>query len=527
MDDQSQDIEDPQESLTINFKPSYVIVAIDTHSSMFKTRETDASGETHFFKDALTACFEIADSLLLATGSNSFNQFGVLLADEDHKASLIEVESNMLDSIKFLKEESGLSNAELKTKYERQSSLDVAAFFLLCKKKFKSIISAYYKRTIVFITNNDDPVDGDAQRKFTALNEAKTFEGNSINFEIVSMINDFDYTKFYNELFHLYSEPPTTDVICQDKHGIVEKLLPLIVFRYTKLRTRFYPFENDYGRHLNVMKMNFIRKARLLNNQKASVDGRMLKTVHVLRELGSNKPNPFKYRLRLGVGEEPLRFNEKDRYDIEGNDLPLGFHFQYVSDRQSEAGVVVNKTSILAYDPKEDLEFFQHFWQYCFDRNQVMVCIKKYRNPAPIRYVELIPKFANNQRLFLIKNIPFAGQCHPPKAVVLNPLPDFEVSVEKKDMVRLLIKGLSFDYSPKTFTNLSYAKKKAYVKSKLLDEPLEEVEDVFGNAAQSIDKEIGEVANRIKTLFNLPDSLPRGRKRKAPSALSKGKRTAK
>lgn len=77
-----------------------------------------------------------------------------------------------------MQKECTLTNDELKIKYERTSQIDLGKLFSLCKKKFKNINSVYYKRHLIFITNNDDPVSGDDHKKYVALNEAKTFEVN-------------------------------------------------------------------------------------------------------------------------------------------------------------------------------------------------------------------------------------------------------------------------------------------------------------------------------------------------------------
>ncbi|KAF7272789.1 hypothetical protein GWI33_014462 [Rhynchophorus ferrugineus] len=502
MADEDEYDEAPEESFTINFKPSFVIVIIDAHPSMFKTTKTADNSETHAFKDALTACYSIADSLIFSNRRTNYNQFGIILAAENDNINLIEIEGNLLDSIKILKEECSLSNEELKAKYERTSQIYLGKLFSLCKRKFKSINSVYYKRHLIYITNDDDPVSGDDHNKYVAINEAKTFEGNDIFFELITMRSDFDYTKFYNELFYSCSNIPPADIICPDKDGLEDKLKSIIVFRYTKLRTRFYPFSNEYSKYLKVLKVNFIKKAKLINNKRVSKDD--WKPVKCVK-----KPNisgdSGQYKLTMGVGEDPFTFSAADVKELRSNDLPLGLHLQYVSNRQLSTGVLLNHTSILIVDPKEDLKYFDEFWQYCVNNDKVLVCIRKYQRISPIRFVELVPKFANNQRLFLIRDLPFCDEYAPSKPTVKHVLPSFDISEEKQQTIERLIDRLSFDYDPKTFRNLNYARKKAFVKSELLKQTEEDVEDIFANCSESIDHEIGEIADTIKSLFHLSE----------------------
>ncbi|XP_060534710.1 uncharacterized protein LOC132707066 isoform X2 [Cylas formicarius] len=496
MSDSEDEAEQTQKFM---FKPSFVIIAIDAHPSMFETRKNeDDDTVTHAFKDALTACYEVADSLVLTSNRRSWNQFGVVVAREDEAATLVEVQNNLLDTVKLLKTECALDNEELRRRYERRTDLDLAAFFLLCKKKFRDIKAAFYKRTIVFVTNDDNPVGGDARRRFAALNEAKTFGASEVSFELVTMKHDFNYGLFYNELFSVYSSKmPLVDEVCEDKDGLVEKLLVSIVFRYTRQKYNFFPFSNDRERYLKVLKVKFFKKAKLFNSDKASRDGKLLKRVH--EKSGVEASTQHQFTLRMGIGNEPLKLDLKDKYDIYGNDLPLGFHLCYVSPRQTAFGVCGKPTSMLVVDPHEDLKFFDQFWQYCVDNNRVLVCIKKTRHPEKIRYVELIPKYANDMRMFLIKHIPYCNELKwPNKRLEMAEPPNFNTTEAKKKCVEELVE-----------------RKKAYVKSKLLDEPMEEVADVTVNE-EEMEKQIGDVIREMKVLFQLQEMVSKGTKRKAP-----------
>ncbi|KAH1024083.1 uncharacterized protein LOC109545713 [Dendroctonus ponderosae] len=506
--------EQDENTTTVNFKPSFVLIAIDTHSSMFHTKKNDDDDddETHAFKDALKACYEIADSLVLSTSRSNYNQFGIVLADEDQKASFIDVQNNLIDSIKFLKDKCSQSNEQLKANYERYADLDLAGFFLLCKKKFREISSAYYKRTLIYITNDDNPTKEDKQKKFTALSQAKSFEPNDINFKLVTMNKNFEISKFYNELFYLSSKGPITEELCLNKNALVEALSSKIILAYTKHKFNFYPFKGDRTRFLKVMRVNFIREAKLSNIHKASHDGKQLVKV----KENASAQEPVRFRLQLN-NEKIIELDSKDKYSIIANNLPLGFHLQYVSDRHSNFGIVIDQVSLLLLDPKEELDqHFNQFWLYCIEKNKVLVCLKKYRHPSEIRYVELIPKYANKQRLFLIKDIPFCEEYHVPRAVHIEKALSSNIRETQKQAIRDLIEKLSFDYEPTIFINPSYAKKKAYVKAKLLELPEEIVEDTTSNADQ-IDEQITEIVVDFQNLFNVSFAV-QGQKRKLPTS---------
>lgn len=144
------------------------------------------------------------------------------------------------------------------------------------------------------------------------------------------------------------------------------------------------------------------------------------------------------------------------------------------------------------------------------------MCLKKYRHPSEIRYIELIPKYANKQRLFLIKDIPFCEEYCVPKDVHTEKATSSNISEEQKQLMRDLIEKISFKYEPSIFVNPSYGKKKAYVKAKLLGLPEEIVEDTTSNPGQ-IDEEITKIVADIQNLFNVSFAI-QGQKRKLPTS---------
>lgn len=245
----------------------------------------------------------------------------------------------------------------------------MAGFFLLCKKKFREISSAYYKRTLIYITNDDNPTKEDKQKKFTALSQAKSFEPNDINFKLITMNKNFEITKFYSELLYMSSKEPITEELCLNKNALVEALSSKIILAYTKHKFNFYPFKNDRTRFLKVIKVSFIREAKLYNINKASHDGKQL--VKVKENASAPIQEPVRFGLKLN-NDNMLELDSKDKDSISANDLPLGFHLQYVSDRHSDFGIVIDQVSLLLLDPKEELDqHFNQFWLYCIKKNKV------------------------------------------------------------------------------------------------------------------------------------------------------------
>jgi hypothetical protein len=506
------DNEDDTTSPDTVYKPSFVLIAIDTNPSMFVKKESDG---TMPFRDCISACYNLANSLIFTQNKRSWSPFGVVLAREDASASFVNFNDNVLTSIKFLKEENKRTDDELTDMYQRKGIFDLSAFFLFCKKKFKEVNSVFYKRTIIYVTNDDDPIKSDKNQRFAALNEAKNFEANNITFEMVTMNDSFNYKIFYNELYAVLKLPPVETVV-EDEDGLLEKLSTLILVRYYQRRLNFFPFIGDQSRFLKVRQKSFVQEEKLYNNAFVSAEGKLVKKI-------SKTPTDElkKYLLKFNMGS--LEFDTTEYYEIKNNDLPIGYSLIHVSDRVTDVGIILANTAIMEVDVKEEIPFFESFWQYCVDKNKVLICIRKLKKFDKIRFVELIPKFAQNTKLFIIKIIPFNDENKYPASRLTVKEEDINVeySQEKVTVTDKLINSLTFDYDPKMFTNLSLAKKKAFLRAKLLQDPEEDVEDVTLDS-EAIDKSLNEVGDDFKNLFHLEEET--GKKRRAPSTASKSKK---
>lgn len=382
--------EDEIEEVEKNFKPTFVIIAIDTHPLMFRKKEDESSP----FKNCLSACHSLADSLLLTSNKHSWNQFAVLLAREESPC-LTEFRDNLIDTVKLLKTKAVLSNKQLAEEYQRKGEFDLASFLLACKKVFHDVKTAFYKRTLIYITDDDEPVQ-DATKKFTTLNEIKTFGGSQIDFQIVSTTSDFNYSKFYNELFSLMDTIPLEE-ICEDKEGLIEKLTAAVVMRYTRIKIIFYPFKDDISRFLNCYKLDYIRASTFVNN-KLRRDGKLVKSTVD----NSDEYVDASYFFKCKEPGRNIQFDSYEKNCIMDNTLPIGLTLLYVSKRVTGIGYVLGKPFLLLPKEKENI-YFNKFWQCCVEKNRVLICLLKQKQFGKIRYTELIPFTVNNSPVFLGK----------------------------------------------------------------------------------------------------------------------------
>ncbi|KAJ8966568.1 hypothetical protein NQ314_003463 [Rhamnusium bicolor] len=484
------------------FKPAFVVIAVDTHPLMFKKNEDGSIP----FRNCIEACYNLADSLIFTQNRSSWSQFAVVLARED-SPSLTEFQDNLIDTVKLLKERTKWPDKQLSDEYQRKGDFDLATFFLACKKVFHDIKSPFYKRTLIYITNDDEPVL-DANKRFTALNEVKTFSGNQIDFQVVPMRLDFDYTKFYNELFSVMDCSPVEE-ICEDTEGLIEKLTSTVVKRYTQRKLPFYPFKGDTTRFLSCFKIDIIHATRLIN-VKMTKDGKSIKRVVV----GDSQSSYF-FKCKA-PGRETIKFDTYEKNAILEHTLPLGLTLLYISKRSTDVGHVLGKPFLLQQDKKDELPYFEKFWQCCVDNERVLVCARKLKLADKLRYVELIPISVNGSPTFLAKNIPFSTEIVYPKSC---DYPEQESTSQKKEAIRALVDALTFDFDLKMIPDPSYRKRQAYVKAKLLEEPMEEVNDVTLNA-EVLDKHLKEAVDLINANYLLVE----GKKEKPLLKLHKQKK---
>ncbi|XP_072401207.1 uncharacterized protein [Diabrotica undecimpunctata] len=487
--------EGDSEIFSPSFKPSYVVVAIDTHSCMFKKGENGKMP----FRMCLEALAEVMETLIFKKDTRSWSPFAVVLAGAD--TPLISFSQSVLDTIKLLQEKCKQTDADLITQYQRKTVLNLSSFFLTCKKVFHEIKSVFYKRSLIYLSNDDKPVT-DKTARFTAFNEIKTFAASQIEFQVIPTIQDFKYNFFYNELFSIIGNPKREE-ICTDTEGLTEKLSSLIMVAINEYQVLFYPFRDDPERFLKCKRFSFTTNIQLYNSFMTKDGKKVINT-----NAPSNEPVYFKIR-SSDPNLDHMRFDSLEKESLRDNVTPKGLTLAYIGDRQIGLGHMFFSSHLIKVDPTETLPFFNKFWDHCVHSKKVLVCFSKNNQPDRPRYVELIPIIANGQQMFLEKRLPFGNEIVLPFKATF---PEEEVDDKRKLAIKKLVDQLTFDFNPKMLPDISLQKKKAYVKAKLLGTFPEPVNDVQVDNTV-LDGVLEDIVTEIQQKFNFGDS---SLKRKAP-----------
>ncbi|KAF5283936.1 hypothetical protein FQR65_LT13697 [Abscondita terminalis] len=488
-----------------DYKPSYVLIAIDTDKSMFE----DVGSEEFSFLAALNSCYEIINSLILSD-HQSKGPVGIVLADNNvAKSNLIEFEQTIPDTIKLLKHLKEQTKDYLQFKYERKQNFDLADFFLLCKNKLLSIKTDVYKRIIIYVTNDDNPVQNDPKKRFKIINESQKFPSIQIELVVVTLNPNFDNSHLYSELLSA-SGSTTVDTVSQTT--LTKKLENLInKKRYTR-KCSFYPFMGNTESYFEVTITNPTSASTIRKNAHVTRDAQKEVKKTIRQQTGGT------YKCLYSKKEEPLILDEIEKQNLGENSLPVGYTLVYVAESILKPGWVLKPPYLMEKHPKEALQLFESFWQFCRDKGKCLVCYQKLKMNGDLRFVELIPKFINGSRQFLVKILPFGSEIH------YNPVTStdsYNFSEEEEQAMESMIESLTFNYTTDCFQDPIESKKQAYIKSQLLSEDMEKIND--GTVSDDvIDERISESVAKLHAL-NLFEAASKKRPRNSNGSKSRKK----
>uniref|UniRef100_A0A1Y1JSC4 Uncharacterized protein n=1 Tax=Photinus pyralis TaxID=7054 RepID=A0A1Y1JSC4_PHOPY len=501
---QDSDFEDDTNTTEtpIEYKPSYVLIAIDTDKSMFENYQ---DSEPTPFRATLHACYNIIDSIALSGQQSIKGPVGIALADNDAKKSnFVEFEEPVPDVIKLLKITKDQSEDELESNFERKGNFDLADFFLLCKNKLMNVKTEAYKKTVIYVTCDDNPLGSDHKRRFKVINESQKFASIDIKLIVVTFNPKFEGRNFYSEVLEASKSEPVEKV---NSSNLKQKLSYLIRKKTNQKKVKFYPFNGDFERYMDV------------SVSKPTVSNRIMKNMHVTRDTQEEvkktvkQSNADSYVCIYKKDGSGLVISKGERQILGETSVPVGYTLLCVNKSTLQPGWVLTPPYLMKKHANETQELFESIWQFCRDNDKCLVCFQKLKQASNVRFVELIPKLINNVRQFIVKILPFAPEIHYD---IAKERQNDTTEVQENAMSNL-IDALTIDYDVDSFQDPVESRKKAYIKSQLLEEKLEEIDEGVMPDSK-IDKLI---APYIGTLAL--DTVPKKRERKTDYSRSRKK----
>lgn len=500
---QDSDVEDAEveedSKLPTQFKPSCTLIAIDTDESMFIENEDWKKSP---FVSSLESCYEIANSLITPYSGKLKGPIGIVFAHNDcTKATFVEMQDTVLDMIHVIKDLTKQSNNELKSKYLQQSSFDLADFFEFCKNKLVKFGEEVYKRSVLYITNNDDPAKGDVRKNHVLIKQVEKFLNTQIDLHVFTFKENFNTKLSYSELLPVCNSPEVKNI---NFENLSNNILNFVKVKYYKYKFKFYPFPDDTKRYIDMVEHKFIKNTVAPKRMYVTKD-----TQKEVKKTVTVSDNQKAHHTLRYSNINNLTIKNKDEF-LETN-VPVGYTLLYVAEETVKTAWIIEPPYLI--EAKESDSVMHNFWQFCKDKSKVLVCYRKRRIRANIRYVELIPKFINNARMFLVKTVPFATEI----SYNVQNSDNVKFNVEEEEAVENLINAFTFDFKPSNFSDPVMSKTTAYIKSQLLKTSVEKIEsDTLTD--EEVDKVLSE---QIQELINLGVAQP------IPSTINKRAKSTK
>lgn len=216
---------DDETSTEHEFIKSYLLIILDTDKSMFEYNES-LNGPT--FDTTLKSCYDVFDALLMKMGRTK-NQIAIMTTNEDEETSVLcDFTDPLPASLKMLRGLCDLKSEDLKEKFCRNGSLNVANLLLKCKTQFKPFPDKDIK-VMAYVTQQDD-LSASNDAKFHAVNQARTFSDFNIRMELLTFNSDFNYKLYFNEIL-LAAKSNFNYEYLLNANGFKDKLLSLIRYR--------------------------------------------------------------------------------------------------------------------------------------------------------------------------------------------------------------------------------------------------------------------------------------------------------
>lgn len=242
-----------QSSDTTKFEPTVTLIAVDTHSSMFVNNQ---------FRYCIEALQQIIERSVTASTNK---RMAILLAHNDEtKANLVTFKETVQEAYASTEKLLQMPENALRAEYE-SNDIDLAMFFLLCKRQFNEATFTSKNKVLLFLTNNDDPIDGDVVKKGRLFTEAANFAPLNIKLLVTALNESFDYRILYSELQEIAQSELIADC-CLDADGVFYKLLPYISSKEYIRKCKFYMSKKDTKYYFKVQYKRAVKTERILAN---------------------------------------------------------------------------------------------------------------------------------------------------------------------------------------------------------------------------------------------------------------------
>lgn len=259
-------------------------------------------------------------------------RLAILLAHNDQdKAKLVGFKSTIQEAYTSLDRLLQMEPDELEQGY-MSNKVDLASFFLLCKREFHESSSTAKRKVLLFFTNSDDPVKDDIDKKGRLLTEAANFAPLNIKLVVTALNEDFDYRLFYSEVLEVAHSFLSAEC-CSDADGVYYKLLGYIRGDDHGQKFKFYMHEDDSELFFYIRIKGAVKEQKFLSNCMVTRNRN-----EQVKKVCIDQQSDGKCTVNICT-DETLEVNEDDANKLRDCSVRSGFTLLCVSDDLREKGM--------------------------------------------------------------------------------------------------------------------------------------------------------------------------------------------
>ncbi|XP_055920257.1 ATP-dependent DNA helicase 2 subunit 1 [Eupeodes corollae] len=411
----------------------------------------------------------------------------------------------------------------------------------LCCNMFQQCGVKLSNQTIVYFSDQETPHEPGSQEFQKAIQRATDIEGQNVEFNLIPMVDDFNYDRFYKEFISLSKDidmdsfEPTEPKLAREM--ISDRKLKLDINKRCMGHVNWNLGNNL---ELSVKLYNYFKKSVYPKKVSLKRDDNSLITTKIENFIDKKDPETeitTRRELRaedveyeLVCGAEAIRVNEAEMIKIKYPYPPI-IQLVGFKDKSTVRKDHFIKACSFIYPDDERIagsaKLFTALWMRCLENEKIAVCIFIPRRKSKPSYVALVPVTAANEGAssntningdgFKVVFLPFAEELHKYdfKEWDIDVAPSEE---EGEELLRKIMKKLKVKYNPSTIKDPALEEIQSRLLALAFDIKTVGGGDIQMPDTQKQDQRIEQYLEEFTSLFGAEAA---NEKRKATSALNK------
>ncbi|XP_017845090.1 ATP-dependent DNA helicase 2 subunit 1 isoform X2 [Drosophila busckii] len=281
-----------------------------------------------------------------------------------------------------------------------------ASMIRLCIELLEKCGKKLNNAKIVYMTDVEDPHPPSSSEFQAALQKGSDLEGKEFEFQVIPMVNEFDYEPFYKEFITL-SRAIELDAFRVPDAQLQREILEDRKLRQDFLRRCLGHFNLSLGPDLNMsvtyynyfMRHPYPKKVHIMRRDNSVV--RKQRQIMVRRQDEESQEITHEYQIKMTggwyeckLGEQVLRVTTEQLNRVR-NLHPPGMMLLGFKHRSALPDFIYSKSSNFMYPDDQSIigskRLFRALWQRCLERKKIAICLFLSKRKSLPRFVALMP----------------------------------------------------------------------------------------------------------------------------------------